>query len=182
MSGFDLPDFELRTPVGGAGDVLDIYVEGYCYGTVWRTPGGTWDHGCHAPNAPTPEAAARLRLSRLSGAQEGAGRVTPEENAAEPAAHEATRRPTMTDEFVPGYPSKCSTCGAPVIRGLKTPAGKSAILDREPREDGNIEILGGKAVTLTAVVKAAPPSGPRYVSHWATCKDREDWKARKVPR
>lgn len=67
MSGFDLPDFELRPPENGTGDVLDVYVGDHCYGTVWKTPDGTWDHGCHAPNEPTAEAAARLRLSRMSG-------------------------------------------------------------------------------------------------------------------
>lgn len=87
----------------------------------------------------------------------------------------------MTEEFTPGYPSKCHTCGAPVIRGLKTPAGKAAILDLEPVPGGNVQVIGGKAVTLTAVAKAAPPTGPRYVSHWATCRDRDAWKARKVP-
>lgn len=80
----------------------------------------------------------------------------------------------------PGYPSQCDTCGAPVIRGFKTPAGKQAILDLEPVEGGNVAIIDGKAVTLTKIANDSDQYPVRFVSHFSTCPDREQWKARQI--
>jgi hypothetical protein len=85
----------------------------------------------------------------------------------------------MTDQHPSGDLGFCRSCSAPIVWYV-TPSGKRAILDAEPVPTGNIEIIDGKAVTLTAVVKAAPPRGPRFISHWVSCPDREAWKARKA--
>lgn len=88
--------------------------------------------------------------------------------------------------------SHCRSCGAPVIWRI-TPKGKRTPLDPDPRDDGNIVIadthelaaaLGtvyGRAVTLGGdrLQRArAAPGRDLYVSHWATCPDRQQWRER----
>lgn len=68
--------------------------------------------------------------------------------------------------------STCSTCGADVlwVTGNK---GARIILDREPRENGNIVIVDGQAVYLK---KGEETSQERYQSHFSSCPDARDWR------
>ncbi len=51
--------------------------------------------------------------------------------------------------------------------------GKNVPLDPEERSDGNIVLEGGKARYLK---QGEQYSGPRWVSHFATCPDRDKWR------
>ena len=64
--------------------------------------------------------------------------------------------------------SACRTCGAPVL-WVTTFHGNPMPLDAEPSDKGNIVLRDGVAhyegkATLF-------DSAPRYISHFATCKD-----------
>lgn len=56
----------------------------------------------------------------------------------------------------------CKSCGA-AVRWMMTPKGKAIPLDPQPRDDGNLVIIGSLAW------KSDGTPGPRYVSHFATC-------------
>lgn len=85
---------------------------------------------------------------------------------------------------------RCSSCAAPITWRI-TKAGKRAPIDEAPVENGNVLIVEtpaqahvfdtmiGRAVTLSgAWLQAARNAGvDLYVNHWATCRDREAWRA-----
>jgi hypothetical protein len=50
-------------------------------------------------------------------------------------------------------------------------------LDLAPRADGNVVIRAGVAVVLGALELTAE-KGPRFTSHFATCKDAAAWRKR----
>jgi hypothetical protein len=63
----------------------------------------------------------------------------------------------------------------------RSQAGAKCIMDPEPRENGNIILLGdGIVVYLSAKTKGQYPdweSRPRYVSHFSTCPGAKDWRS-----
>jgi hypothetical protein len=69
-----------------------------------------------------------------------------------------------------------------------TPAGAKAPLDTLPSREGNTLVLqpsalGGKylSVVLTGdTLTLARGSGALWVNHWATCPDREEWRAKQA--
>ena len=58
------------------------------------------------------------------------------------------------------------------IRFLPTDGDRRMPLDPDPDPSGTIVILDGRARVLTAAELAAPPDGPRYTTHFATCPAR----------
>lgn len=77
----------------------------------------------------------------------------------------------------------CRSCGA-AVRFVRTAKGKTQILDAEPSESGNVQIilLGGEEVAhvLGGEFRAAAQieSIPLYLDHHATCPQAEDWRNR----
>lgn len=64
----------------------------------------------------------------------------------------------------------CSSCKRP-IWWARTRNGRSLPLDPEPVPGGNVTIdAQGFAHVLTKAELAAPPDGPHFVSHFATCE------------
>lgn len=74
--------------------------------------------------------------------------------------------------------SKCRSCGAGIFWAVNK-SGKAEPLDKEPREDGNIEIVGtgrhfDRPVPLIRHLTADDTlpgfeTPPRFVSHFASC-------------
>ena len=79
--------------------------------------------------------------------------------------------------------SKCRSCGAEVTWAT-TDAGKGIPLDPEPRQDGNLVIVGDDHFGTPRVRLDRPDDnqgalfGPseRYVSHFVTCPDASEWR------
>jgi hypothetical protein len=56
--------------------------------------------------------------------------------------------------------------------------GKQIPLDREPSIRGNVAIEEGRARVLTVLEQRQHASRgvPRYMPHWATCSDADEWR------
>lgn len=68
----------------------------------------------------------------------------------------------------PLQPGACRSCGRHIL-WAETVTGNRTPLDCEPAPDGAVMIVDGKAVVLTAAMKAEKIEGPRYLSHFQTC-------------
>lgn len=73
--------------------------------------------------------------------------------------------------------SACGSCGAE-IQWFTTEAGKAMPLDPEPREDGNVILLGGGRVRVCGPLELIDWDGHRFVSHFATCAHAAQWRKR----
>ena len=86
--------------------------------------------------------------------------------------------------------SECKGCGAKIVWAL-TARGKRMALDAEPAASGTFFITGTTTVTgedtnipLTFKIPEPKPEGPRftpfpgprYVPHWVTCPNRDDFR------
>lgn len=73
--------------------------------------------------------------------------------------------------------SACRSCGAPVYFLPYAVSGKLAILDVKPDvPKANLAIIDEKVYVDTQDLFEPLPPGPRYLSHWATCPDRQKWR------
>lgn len=77
---------------------------------------------------------------------------------------------------------RCRSCGA-AIRWTHTANGRSMPLDAEPVADGNVVFTGrtvrnDRGVARPEVrVESQPHDGaPRYLSHFATCPNADQWR------
>lgn len=68
---------------------------------------------------------------------------------------------------------KCGSCGAAIL-WCRTAKGKRIPLDAVPRDDGNLVIVDGKAVTLTLVNEQQ--GHQRYRSHFVSCPHHQNWR------
>jgi hypothetical protein len=71
--------------------------------------------------------------------------------------------------------SVCRSCQAP-IRWEMTDSGKRIPLDPEPVENGNLRFDDHVHVIVTAY---ADDPMPRYLSHFATCRDADAWRKKR---
>ena len=84
--------------------------------------------------------------------------------------------------------SACRSCGAP-IEWVRTTNGETMPLDPDPRDDGNLARTGSRSTTRTGsevdVVRYVDPADlplpgldppDRYVSHFTTCPDADQWR------
>ena len=71
----------------------------------------------------------------------------------------------------------CRTCGHQIFWAVTT-NGRRMPIDAEPRAEGNVVLLGGKAHVI-ANADQTPEELPRYVSHFATCKDADQHRNRR---
>ena len=62
----------------------------------------------------------------------------------------------------------CRSCKAPII-WAESVNGKKMSFDAERVDDGNIEIVGGRAFTVVG-------PGPHYQSHFASCPEANIWR------
>ena len=76
------------------------------------------------------------------------------------------------------HKQQCKSCGA-AIRWYRTPAGKRMPVDAEPASDGNLVILAGVVQPIQADLFRGIPSGPRYISHFATCPNARKHRRKK---
>jgi len=85
--------------------------------------------------------------------------------------------------------SACRSCGAPVLWALNGATKRGEPLDAEPRDDGNIEIVAHTEIDGRRVPVAhhltkderdqhSLIARHRYVSHFATCPNANDWRKR----
>jgi hypothetical protein len=79
--------------------------------------------------------------------------------------------------------SACRSCGAPVQWGRVEPSGKAIPLDPEPTATGNLVVVRatyGAHGELVPVVRyvGADTAGERFVSHFVTCPDADQWRSR----
>lgn len=79
--------------------------------------------------------------------------------------------------------SKCRSCLAEII-WAKTESGSLIPLDAEPNKPGaNMALIEGIAKVVNRGDLFEPVySGNLYLSHYATCPDREKWRQRKQPK
>jgi len=74
---------------------------------------------------------------------------------------------------------KGATCNA-IVLWVALPSKKRMLIDATPRADGNIKLDGTEDGDGTAnafyISKAETWTGPRYVSHFATCPDRQEFR------
>ena len=67
-------------------------------------------------------------------------------------------------------------CGAPIFWAV-TKNNKPIPIDAEPAADGNLRLEDGVAHYLTKTDQMSMfASGPRYVSHFATCPDAASYR------
>lgn len=77
----------------------------------------------------------------------------------------------------------CRSCGA-AVRFARTAKGKTQILDAEPAENGNVQLVSVGGEELAQVVgpmdiAAAQIAGtPLYLDHHATCPQAQEWRER----
>lgn len=86
----------------------------------------------------------------------------------------------------PGKVSTCRSCGARIVWTKTEASGGLMPVDAAPAEGGNVLFTGVEASTMdggtipVARVEAGPPlfddGEPRYLSHFATCPDADDWR------
>lgn len=69
----------------------------------------------------------------------------------------------------------CRSCGAPITWKTYDRTGKQIPLDREPRADGNL-VVEGK--TCRQADQLLDREKTRFVTHFATCPDAEDWRTK----
>ena len=69
----------------------------------------------------------------------------------------------------------CRSCRAR-IRFVPTVTDRLMPLDAEPNPDGNVEIHDGHAVVLEQ--PTIFDTGERWMPHWASCPDAEQWRKR----
>ena len=86
--------------------------------------------------------------------------------------------------------ASCRSCGAEMVWG-KTVAGKSIPLDANdfgdpiPKKEGNVRLTGRRrdGVPEVEIVKKADGGlfgdEPRFVSHFATCPQAEQWRGKR---
>ncbi len=79
--------------------------------------------------------------------------------------------------------AECRSCKAPIV-WAKTEAGKLMPLDPMPVVTGTVALLQGserRARVLPAdELEAARAEGKTlFVTHWSTCPDSKDWKAKR---
>ncbi len=71
----------------------------------------------------------------------------------------------------------CRSCGAPILWARTKGKDKPIPLDPAPTLDGNVYLLSDG----TAVYVPGPATNDarlRYISHFATCPDRDRWRKR----
>lgn len=75
--------------------------------------------------------------------------------------------------------AKCRSCGALII-WARTEAGSLIPLDFEAgKPKANMALIDGVAKAVKKGELFDPVfSGPLYLSHWASCPDREKWRQR----
>lgn len=78
--------------------------------------------------------------------------------------------------------AQCRSCDAP-IRWVLTTNGRRMPLDAKAVPNGNCYLVGVKRGTPIVEVCAKPEDVPereplRYVSHFTTCPDRDDWRVK----
>ena len=74
----------------------------------------------------------------------------------------------------------CKSCGAPVVWTV-THNGKAMPVDADPVENGNIVLRRDGETVVAEYPGREHPSlfeapRPRYVSHFATCPERDQWR------
>jgi len=78
--------------------------------------------------------------------------------------------------------SECKGCGAAIV-WCRTGRGKKMPLDAEPSSAGNFVIEHEESNDpLTRRLSndaAATYTGPKYVAHWGTCPNRDDFRQKK---
>lgn len=73
--------------------------------------------------------------------------------------------------------ARCRSCSAEIMWGRTTPGGKRIPVDVDEVDDGNIVIDGiDRGTTLFKVVS---PGEGRYVSHFVTCPNADEWRAKR---
>jgi hypothetical protein len=76
----------------------------------------------------------------------------------------------------------CSACHEPIVFG-QTDSGRKMPLNREPNADGNVLEIGrtGRMLAIRVLTKdelANPPAGRRFISHFATCPEKGQFRRR----
>jgi hypothetical protein len=66
--------------------------------------------------------------------------------------------------------STCRTCRAPVLWRRNDSTGKLAPLDATPTKEGNCVILDAERYRVLPAGQGSAGE-PRYLNHWATCKN-----------
>lgn len=78
-----------------------------------------------------------------------------------------------------GSLTTCRSCGAP-IKWAVTTAGRRIPIDAAPSEKGNITLqpgfVGGDPVAIIDLPLFDAARGPKYLTHFASCKDAALWR------
>lgn len=80
---------------------------------------------------------------------------------------------------------ECRSCHAPMLWG-RLSSGKPVPLDAEPRPDGNIVASASAVLFPTGDFEVrylhddetVPDGTPRYVTHFVSCPDADQWRQR----
>lgn len=76
----------------------------------------------------------------------------------------------------------CRSCKAQIYWVITEPGGKKMPIDAEPDPTGSFVVTKRGDVLVAQHVKRVDPellaTMKRYMSHWATCPDSDDWHKR----
>ncbi len=90
---------------------------------------------------------------------------------------ETIRRTRSTKAAMKTTP--CRSCGAPMVF-VRMPTGALNPINPEPAANGNIRITGEIAGVVQGetmmALDAAQFEGEKYLSHYATCPQRREWR------
>lgn len=71
----------------------------------------------------------------------------------------------------------CRSCGGDIFWCV-TENQRRMPVDREPRVDGNLAIIGNRdGAPMVKYVDVRVGAPERYVSHFATCGDADEWRS-----
>jgi len=75
----------------------------------------------------------------------------------------------------------CRTCGANVIFAKMLPSLNLAPIDVSLEHGGNVELRRNSKGFLFAKVTGPDCEQRKYISHFATCKQADDWRNKSKP-
>lgn len=75
--------------------------------------------------------------------------------------------------------SACKSCDQPIRWVVMASTGKRMPLDEQPRDDGNVRLLGSSdpsGLPIAEYVRGGEPASQRFVPHFASCPEADKYR------